>query len=150
MTSTQTYFSINRFVDRFLEIFPNNTDQNINSIHVLFNTRDVKISKFDQQNIKVIGIVYGKQEITFKTLTEKIGPNITISIAKKLKINTSKSTQILEIDVDEYSFTAKDGTNVTYHKHSINDGKNKIFNSLQESYNNYLHTEKIDLETGIE
>jgi hypothetical protein len=137
-------------MDRFLEIFPNDTEQNINSIHVLFSTRDVKISKFDKQNIKIIGIVYGKQAITYKTLTEKIGPNITISIAKKLKINTSKSTQVLEIELDEYSFTAKDGSNVTYHKHLINDVKNKIFNSLQESYNNYLHTEKNDLEVDIE
>jgi hypothetical protein len=137
-------------VDRFLEIFPKNPNQNFSSIYILFNTRDVKKSKFDQQNIKAIGVVCGKQAITYKTLTDKIGPNITISIAKKIKINNSKTTQALEIELEEHSFTAKDGTNVTYHKHSITDAKNKVFSSLQESYTNYLHTEKSDLEIDIE
>jgi hypothetical protein len=78
-------------VDRFQELHPDAQG----TVSILFNTRDVKNTNFNQINIKAIGIVNNKLAVTYKTLLEKFGSEVVISFkpTKVKKLNPSRTTQ---------------------------------------------------------
>jgi hypothetical protein len=146
-------------VDKFQELFGSRSSgpsgpfpESTGTVSILFNTRDVKNNKFNQINVKAIGIVSGKSAVTYKTLLEKFGSEVIISFkpTKVKKVNPSRTTQLLNIDLKESVFRDKDGNDITYHDSTISDARNKIFVSLLESYNTQIHAQIDDFGEEFE
>jgi hypothetical protein len=122
------------------------------TLHVLFQPKDVTTNNFNQLNIRVIGVICGKTAYSYKTLSSKFGLKTAIGVKPNdcRKVNKSKNSQLLAIDITESKFIDKNGNEVIYHNSSIIDAKNKIINSLLESYNTFVQTQVDELDDDIE
>jgi hypothetical protein len=153
MTGTG-YYTINKFMNKFLELFPlaPQTESPIKTLQVLFRPKDAKANRWHHLNIWVYGVICGKSAYAYPTLRSRFGPKIIISLKPDdcQKVSKSKEYLLISIDIAETKFINKEKTEITYHKYTISDSKNKAINTLIASYNESNQPQDIDLEDDIE
>ena len=140
MSSDLSYLSVSKFVGLVLEEYPRTM-----AIEALFEPEHQKPDKYKQFFAKPFGLILRENSrdkptiLKFETMVQKFGQiAVKFTESKYRKINFRSTVQMLRIKIEEKTFAAPEGKEITYFPSTTQDASGPIPAKLLELRNEYV------------